>query len=392
MRNSAKGRVPLRLIAEKAGVSRMTVSLALRASPSISKETGSRVQEIAQQLGYRPDPIVSDLMANLRLATQTQHAVPLGFVTSERSRDSARDRAIQDAYFAGAAEKAAALGYRLEEFRLHRDGMSESRVRQIMIARGIEGALLVPSVPESASGATMPGAFSRFCCVAIGTPAGPATVHHVGTDHLHSVMETCRQLTALGYRCPGLLLTAAQDRRSAYRFRAGFVASSHLAENGGQWPVLIRAHLDYAGFVHWMHETRPDVVIHAMEPSMVSDWLRRCGASVPDDVGHAGLELDPGRCDESGFVPKASAIGAAALELLTAAVGKREPGQPQYPATIAIAGAWHNGNTTRPMTNAVPFGFASIPARPATPSDSHAPLRFETSAGVAIPHRALRAS
>jgi len=53
-------------IAERAHVSQMTMSLALRDSPVISELTRRRIRAIAEELDYRPDPLVSALMRQRR--------------------------------------------------------------------------------------------------------------------------------------------------------------------------------------------------------------------------------------------------------------------------------------------------------------------------------------
>ena len=55
-------RVRLIDIANKAGVSKMTVSLALRNDPSISRETTNMIKEIADTLGYVPNRIAKGLV------------------------------------------------------------------------------------------------------------------------------------------------------------------------------------------------------------------------------------------------------------------------------------------------------------------------------------------
>lgn len=60
---SRKKKAPgIREIAEAAGVSMTTVSHALNAKGEVAQETRRRVQEIAAQLGYRPDPIARGLV------------------------------------------------------------------------------------------------------------------------------------------------------------------------------------------------------------------------------------------------------------------------------------------------------------------------------------------
>src|SRR3989339_58603 len=49
-------RVTLEVIAEKIGITKATVSKALRNSPELNKETIRRVQTIALELGYTPAP------------------------------------------------------------------------------------------------------------------------------------------------------------------------------------------------------------------------------------------------------------------------------------------------------------------------------------------------
>src|ERR1051325_9261392 len=68
-------------IADAAGVSRMTVSLALRNHPRISAATRERIRQVAERLGYHPDPEVSKLMAYLRRAKPAKHARVLGLFT-----------------------------------------------------------------------------------------------------------------------------------------------------------------------------------------------------------------------------------------------------------------------------------------------------------------------
>lgn len=58
-----KHRVKLEDIARKAGVTKMSVSLALRDSPSIGKDTIKKIQEIANSMGYIPNRIAKALVS-----------------------------------------------------------------------------------------------------------------------------------------------------------------------------------------------------------------------------------------------------------------------------------------------------------------------------------------
>jgi LacI family transcriptional regulator len=66
-------------IAARAGVSRATVSYALRNPPKILQATRRRVIALAEELGYRPDPLVRKLMVHLATGRErrTQATVAL---------------------------------------------------------------------------------------------------------------------------------------------------------------------------------------------------------------------------------------------------------------------------------------------------------------------------
>ena len=61
MNNNPERRVTTRDIAERLEISQAAVSLALRSSREISPALCKRVQETAENMGYRPDPLLSSL-------------------------------------------------------------------------------------------------------------------------------------------------------------------------------------------------------------------------------------------------------------------------------------------------------------------------------------------
>lgn len=63
----------IRDVAREAGVAPATASLALRNQPRLRKSICAKVQRVAAKMGYRPNPVVSQLLAQLR-ASRTAKA------------------------------------------------------------------------------------------------------------------------------------------------------------------------------------------------------------------------------------------------------------------------------------------------------------------------------
>src|SRR3954469_24928240 len=104
--------VTLKDIAREAGVSLMTVSRALRKHASVSPETQSKIERVAKELGYRPNPLISALMSYRRAGKAPHSHSVLAFVTSFPTRDGWKTRKIYQEFFQGALECADRHGYR----------------------------------------------------------------------------------------------------------------------------------------------------------------------------------------------------------------------------------------------------------------------------------------
>jgi len=75
--SGSPARVSLRDVARAVGVSHMAVSLALRDDPRVSEARRREIRAKAEQLGYRPDPMLSSLAAyrNTRRSTTVRATV-----------------------------------------------------------------------------------------------------------------------------------------------------------------------------------------------------------------------------------------------------------------------------------------------------------------------------
>src|SRR3977135_1614610 len=81
-------------IAQRLGVASSTVSRALRGDPRIGPETRLRVQEMADKLNYRPNPLVSALMASRRRRGGSGEVDVIALVTNYGGRENWRAKDV----------------------------------------------------------------------------------------------------------------------------------------------------------------------------------------------------------------------------------------------------------------------------------------------------------
>lgn len=132
--------VTLQDIAREAGVSAMTVSRVLRNQDAVRESTRERVQVAVKRLGYRPNPLVSALMTQVRRGQREDRGLQLALVHCLPAEMELA--ANMETFREVAREQAASLGYGLTEFYLRDVGMNMRRQLEIVRARGIRGVIL----------------------------------------------------------------------------------------------------------------------------------------------------------------------------------------------------------------------------------------------------------
>src|SRR5690349_594102 len=126
----------LQTIANAAGVSRMTVSRALRNDPVLPRQTRERIQKLARELGYRPNPLVATLMSQVRAARVPRQTLTIAHVTTTYPPGEWRRYFFTRECIEGATARAAEQGFTLEEFCIKEPGMTSRRMSQILRTRG----------------------------------------------------------------------------------------------------------------------------------------------------------------------------------------------------------------------------------------------------------------
>ncbi|OAM87263.1 LacI family transcriptional regulator [Termitidicoccus mucosus] len=334
--------VSLKDIADRTGVSRMTVSCALRNSPRVRKETAERIRAVAKQLGYAPDPKLAAAMTGVRNAKR-KTLEPIAWLNANQNARAYHDYTWLAPYRLGAAERCAELGYKLDEFWMRDPGMTDRRMSSILVARGIRGVVLCPAVLPEITHLRLD--WKHFASVSFETAVLIPRVHRVAPDYHYNILLALKMLRRLGYRRIGLFLHRQEERRSHHTylasfryFQSGIPAAEHVTP-------LVYDPFDKAALFKWLDEVGPDVVLG--HHSKLVAWMEESGRRVPEDIGVAHLSLD-GDCEDwAGIWQHKHRIGAQTVELLVSMIQNSRFGLPDIAYETNIPGEWRHGKTLR---------------------------------------------
>jgi DNA-binding LacI/PurR family transcriptional regulator len=336
--------IRLQDIAARAGVSRATVSLALRNHASISSQTRARIHKIAEELGYRPNPLVSALMSHQRRGKQhgPKHlglAMVINF-----SRDQRWQRFLSEDLLSTAAARAEQLGYHLEEFWLPDAAITPEQLSSILYRRSVPGLIIAP-LPEAHGQLRME--WNHFSAVAIGYSLLNPQLHRVTTNRFQGMRLAVKHLRQLGYRRLGLALRLDQDARVDHQWGAAFAWEQQHTEAKFRTAPLVVPESDWneRNFARWFKANKPDVIL-AYDPEII-EWLKRLDCRVPGDVGFAHLWTPDTSGKFAGIYHNPPAIGTASVDFLVGMIQRNERGLPASSQTLLLDTSWQEGKTLR---------------------------------------------
>lgn len=349
-------------IAEAAGVSRSTVTYALNGHPKIPEQTRARIESIARNLGYVPDPMLASLAYYRNKKRDTTYRGLLAWLVyrNKKWRDSPHYRG----YFRGAQQQALRHGYQLEEFYFDPSETKVPRMVSILLSRGINGILLCP-LPQY--GMQVQFDWKHFSTIAFGYTLKSPRLHSVAAAHFSNIRQALSRLRRRGYRRIGLVIDQITDLRCNSAISSGFLGQPFSSSNikpTDQISVHYEAidqrftPASLAALADYLTTHSLDAVI--TEDITILERLRQLKLSVPKDIAVAGLSLLQADKKLGGIVEISEHIGAHAVDLLTAMVQRGERGIPPYPVRSHVEGIWTDGKSVRNQRKAPTRQKASV--------------------------------
>lgn len=339
-------RINIQAIADKVGVSKATVSRALRNLPGHKAATRDKIIAAAQELGYESHPIMSAVMSNVRFKRTSLispviaeiHCQPWDY-DREGNPDSLR-RSIH--------QQAESMGFRIEEFSWYEPGMNPRRLLDIIRARGIRGVIFEHFMEREVDLSALD--LSGLAMASVGGAMLHPKLHRVEVNHYGNMIQVIRILQGRGFKRFGVIIPKIFERSSDFKRSAALHSSDLNIAEKDLIPIFYReetdSQQDLDDLSAWLKQYEPDCVLGVGKG--IPDQLDALGYEQPQEVGYAHLGWHSSYEGYAGMNPKWNSAGKVAVNLVVDQLTRNESGVPQDPLWILVEGEWVDGTSAQP--------------------------------------------
>ena len=337
----------VRSLARQLGLSASTVSDALRRKGRVSAATNDKVHAAAQAAGYRVNPLTAHVLAEIR---RTRGQNLRGTIATVEIDEPGHDHGPHPRELViGARERAAEMGFLIEEFVVGPRGLRLSRLDSILQARGIHGIIVLPSWYQPDLAALD---WSRYAGIYTDYVTTRPALDSVSPDHYGSMLSLLQQLLDRGYRRPGLVLQHGRSERIQHRQTAAFHAMGQADARMERVPILTTPGEPQRHEVErWLGKHRPDVVL-AHHPEL-QDWANAWARG--QHIGFVLLNVLARQKPCACLDLQPRILGARAAELLVGQILRNQPGTPQWPSRTTVEARFVDGPSLRPAPEGAEF-------------------------------------
>jgi LacI family transcriptional regulator/LacI family repressor for deo operon, udp, cdd, tsx, nupC, and nupG len=323
-------------IARLAGVTRPTVTLALKGASNVSDSTRTRILKIAREIGYVRDPVLSALAAYRSPAIKSKNT--LVWLVNGWARSSWNNIPTYRDYFLGACQGARHYGFKLQICDLSHYSSTLMAAAELQ-RKKIGGILLCPQ-PHTIEEMIFP--WQEFSVVTLGYTLLTPQLHAVSTAHFRNMSLVVRRMQEYGYKRIGFALPRLHDSRVDKSYSAAYYAIQTVAE----LPTLPLLPVEDYGYPiellkNWILENEIDGILTAEKNAL--RILRRLGLDAPSQLGVACPFLTQRNSEVSGVYEDSRYIGETAAKFLVALLQRGERGIPATPHRVHVQGKWVAG-------------------------------------------------
>lgn len=345
----------MQTIAEAVGVSRMTVSLALKGKPGrVSEINRRKIIQKAKELGYRLDPKISSLatyLAERRRLPGIREEIPFLIITDDI--DHYLPRLIH--FYHYAKDYAEYHGYRLVRYHLGPGGYTQAQLERIFDNRGVQGVFLAPL--QNLEIKFQP-TWEKYAWIAFGDSWRQQRIHRIDTDFRHALLAGYKQLHRYGYQKIGLAAGEVTDRNLNYALSTAATTYYRSLSPARRVPLLLRDEVGdpnkYSRLVaRWIERHQIDAVI---SPPHLYTAFQQIPLVKKNKIGFAAHLLSPDNKENlAGMQRSRESLGKTSVELLLSQITHGVRGITKTPVRTLIEGYWVDGPTVRKKRGKFPL-------------------------------------
>ncbi len=331
----------MRDLAKLAGVSVMTVSLALRNSTKVGDGTRKRIKDLAAKMGYRINPLVSAQMASIRAKRLIKYEATIGLVmnTPAQGLGIGTQKVIE-----GVVAACSESGFSCDIFDLSDRDFTPQRLNRILKSRCIHGLIQAPMQKDlSQIGIDT----SKIVFVSCNPGTLPQTFNCVCPDYYGDMDMLLHKLHRHGFRKLGLMLSRKMDRLTNHLWASRFLAFQQTENLEKIPPLMPKDVLSFSKkrFLDWLHSFQPDVLIVSNQELFEKGFFDRAGLLIPKDIEVVKVNINDIKKGFSGINIMSEEVGRSALKLLAQLMYHNEFGKRDKPISVLVPGLWVDGET-----------------------------------------------
>ena len=271
--------VSIRQIAEKLGISKSAVSLALNNSARIKKETVKLVKDTAKSLGYQKNSMVSKMMSHMRKSTIGNFRETIALLNGNRDKNAFKNHSTLPIYKKSVMKEASELGYNVDEFWLLDPNLNCKKLSAILRARGIRGGIIMGHT-EDCVFKSYAKIWNDFKIVSVGISVHNPAYELVCSNQFEVSRKAVERLVELTFRRPAIVVDKEIDYLVDGRFYGGFFSAlydANIKERIDPFGESINSPTYYYNLRKFLESQDPDVVLYMFGKTgdFISKNLRR---------------------------------------------------------------------------------------------------------------------
>lgn len=330
--------VTLKMIAKRCGLALSTVSMALKGHPEIARDTAEHVQNVARELGYKPNPLFSALGTKAHRKNSRFKGAPIALIMDTEKVLTSDTLAIRNS-----KSRAEVLGYHLDTFNLSSIRSLRALKRQLL-ARGVCG-ILVGRLEEMARFTSI--SWDEFSVISFGRKHSVLPYHTVTHNIFQATTHCWTTILNRGYKRIGAAICQHQPSHPDDGLRLGAIlACHHQFPQLDRIPPFLGHHEDYEAYRNWYSQWQPDAILGFHAGQNYS--LRYLNIHPPEKVAFACLHLSLGDSwsqSISGMMDAVEDEAVVAVNWLDQMIRYRQRGTPESPQYLVLDQVWHEGVT-----------------------------------------------